>query len=97
MQLSLFDDLHVLEEEGFVVTKTFKSSNDNKFKQLESTFSVLLNEAIVLYVQDNNDGTYNTFGFNHERFRVSLGEVIETVRNKNNWCLNDLETLEGEE
>ena len=86
MQLNLFDDLYMLQEHGFTVTKTFESSN-NKFKRLDNTYSIALNERIIMYVQDNDNGTFNTFGFNHESYNVSLKDVIQIVKNKNNWCL----------
>lgn len=79
--------LGVLQEAGFTVTKTFDSSTIDKFKKLESTFSILQNGNTILYVQDNYNGTFNTFGFNHKSFNVSIKEVLEIVKNKNNWCL----------
>jgi len=86
MQLSLFDDLYALEQEGFSITRPFKPTNDKRFKKLENTYGIVLNGKIVMYVQDNNDGTYNTFGFYFERFNVALTDIVEIVGNKNNWC-----------
>lgn len=87
MQLDLFDNLCVLENEGFKISKTFQPSGKDKFKKLESTLSVALEGNTILYVQGNHDGTFNTFGFNDSALGVSLEEIIEIAKNKNNWCL----------
>ncbi len=88
MQLSLFNDLHVLEQDGFAIEKTFKSSNDDRFKRLESTYSVSENGKVALYVQDNGNETFNAFGFRASIFNVDMKEVLEMIKNKNNWCLD---------
>lgn len=87
MQLELFDDLYVLEQEGYTVDKTFECTGDKRFTNLENTYSIILNGKTILYVQNNENGTFNTFGFMKERFNLSLKEVLKTVENKNNWCL----------
>ena len=97
MQLSLFNDLSILEQEGFTVTKTFESSDKHKFKRLERTYSILLDGITILYVQDNDNGTYNTFGFEHDSFNINISEVIEIVKNKNNWTLTSLVRSESSE
>ena len=97
MQLNLFNDLYVLQEQGFIVTKTFESSDNHKFKQLENTYSISLDGITILYVQDNENGTFNTFGFCHESFNINLSQVVEIAKNKNNWTLTSLVRSESSE
>ena len=76
-QLSLFDDVAQFNEYGFTVENTFHPSNETKFKKLENTQKVSYNGKTILHLQDNGNGTFNTFSFNEMNFNITLDKAIK--------------------
>lgn len=75
-QLSLFDDVAQFNEYGFAVENTFHPSNETKFKKLENTQKVSYNGKTILHLQDNGNGTFNTFSFNEFNYNITLDEAL---------------------
>src|SRR5690625_6096937 len=78
-QLSLFGDVAQFNEYGFTVENTFHPSNDTNFKKLENTQLVSYNGKTILYLQDNGNGTFNTFSFNEFNYNITLDKAIKTA------------------
>src|SRR5690625_3653120 len=76
-QLSLFDDVSQFKECGFTVENTFHPSNETKFKKLENTKKVSYNGKTILHLQDNDNGTFNTFSFTEMNFNITLAKAIK--------------------
>lgn len=81
MQLNLFEDVALLfNESGFTLEKPFRPTGNKKFGKLESTQMVRFNGETILYLQENDDGTFNTFSFNQFNLNITLEQAIKTAR-----------------
>lgn len=77
-QLTIFDNVFmIIEQMGCGITKAFSAKLNNK---LDDTYKITKNNKIIIYLQDNHDGTYNLIGFKYFVRNLNVDQVINNMK-----------------